>query len=138
MEKESALRVPAVEETCIPEPARAGDEGAAAATMERAVPEDAVPLVELPQSGEEYGESGDINPTAAANAANQVFKFIAASKEILGTQMYEELGSDDNWAIVQSGAPSDIAHTEQGADGDWRAYTIPSDLADAEQVEGDA
>ena len=52
--------------------------------------------------------------------------------------MYEELGSDDNWAIVQSGAPSDIARAEQGGGGDWRAYTIPSDFADAEQEEGDA
>ena len=52
--------------------------------------------------------------------------------------MYEELGSDDNWGIIQSGAPSDIARTEQGGGGDWRAYTIPSDFADAEQEEGDA
>ena len=62
-----------------------------------------------------------------------------ASEEVLGTQMYEELGSDDNWAIVQSGAPSDITCTEQGGGGgDWRAYTIPSDFTDAEQEEGDA
>ena len=47
MEQESALRALAMEETRIPEPARAGDEGAAAAMMERAAPEDAVPLVEL-------------------------------------------------------------------------------------------
>ena len=139
MEEESALRAPAVEVTRIPEPARAGDEGAVAATMERAAPEDAVSLVELPQSGEEYGDSGDINPAAAANAADQVFEFVAASEEVLGTQMYEELGSDDNWVIVQSGAPSDIARTKQGGGGDdWRAYTIPSDFADAEQEEGDA
>ena len=59
-----------------------------------------------------------------------------AFEEVLGTQMYEELGSDDNWVIIQSGAPSDIAHTEQGG-GDWRAYTIRSDFADAEQEEGD-
>ena len=52
--------------------------------------------------------------------------------------MYKELGSDDNWAIVQSEAPSDIARTELGGGGDWRAYTIPSDFADAEQEEGDA
>ena len=45
---ESALRAPTMEETRIPEPARAGDEGAAAAAMEQAVPESVVPLVELP------------------------------------------------------------------------------------------
>ena len=52
--------------------------------------------------------------------------------------MYEELGSNDNWVIVQSGAPSNITRTKQGGGGDWRAYTIPSDFADAEQEEGDA
>ena len=98
-----------------------------------------MPLVELPQRGEEYGDSGDINPTTVANTADQVFEFDAASEEVLGTQMYEELGSDDNWAIVQSGSPSDIARTEQGGGGgEWQAYTIPSDFADAEQEEGDA
>jgi hypothetical protein len=64
--------------------------------MERAASEDAVPLLELPQSGEEYGDSGDINPAAAANATDQVFEFVAASEEVLGMQMFEELGSDDN------------------------------------------
>ena len=52
--------------------------------------------------------------------------------------MYEELGGDNNWVIVQSGAPSDIAHTEHGGGSDWWAYTIPSDFADADQEEGDA
>ena len=52
--------------------------------------------------------------------------------------MYEELGSDDNWVIIQSGAPSDITRTEEGGGSDWRAYTIPSDFADAEREEGDA
>ena len=98
-----------------------------------------MPLVNLLQNSEEYVDSGDINPAAAANAADQVFEFVAASEEVLGTQMYEELGSDDNWAIVQSGSPSDIARTEQGGGGgEWQAYTIPSDFADAEQEEGDA
>ena len=133
MEEESALRAPAMEETRVPEPVRAGDEGAAAAAMGQAEPENAVLVVELPQSSVVYVDSGDINPAASANAADQVFEFVAASEEVLGTQMYEELGSDDNRAIVQSGAPSYIASTEQGGGGgDWRAYTIPSDFADAE------
>ena len=84
------------------------------------------------------GTRGDINPAAAASAADRVAKFISSSKEVLGTQVYEELGGDNNWVIVQSGAPSDIAQTEQGGGGDWRAYTIPSDFADAEREEGDA
>ena len=101
-------------------------------------PENVVPVVQLPESSDEFGDSRDINPAAAASAANRVAEFVSASEEVLSTQLYEELGSDDNWAIVQSGAPSNIARTEQGGGGDWRAYTIPSDFADAEQDEGDA
>ena len=51
-----------MEVTHVLEPARAEDEGAAAATMVQAAPEDAVLLVELPQSGEEYGDSGGHQP----------------------------------------------------------------------------
>ena len=70
--------------TCVPEPARAGDEGAAAAAKEQAASEDMVPLVELPQSSEEYGDSGDINPAAAAGAADKIAEFVSASEEVLG------------------------------------------------------
>jgi len=36
--------------------------------------------------------------------------------------MYEELGDDDNWAIVRSGVPSDITHTEQEGGNAWRNH----------------
>ena len=110
MEEESALRAPAVEVTRIPEPARAGDEGAAAAMMERAAPEDAVLLVDLPQSGEVYGDSGDINPAAAANAADWIAEFVSASEEVLGTATSE---GPRHGAIIQSGVPLELLRNEQ-------------------------
>jgi len=108
--------VPAVEETCVPEPAGARDDGVVVAVTAQMAP-----VVQLPESSEEFGDSWDIDPAAAASAADRVTKFISSSKEVLGTQVYEELGGDNNWVIVQSGAPSDIAQTEQGGGGDWRA-----------------
>ena len=71
-----------VEETHVPEPARAGDEGAAAAAMAQTSPE----------SSDEYGDSRDINPAAATSAANRTVDFISASEEILGAEMFEGLG----------------------------------------------
>ena len=53
-EEESAPRAPAVEETCVPEPARAGDEGVVAAATAQTAPENVAPFVELPQSSGEY------------------------------------------------------------------------------------
>ena len=85
MEEESALRALVVEETCVPEPARAGDEGVvvAAATAQTA-PENVVPFVELPQSSGEYEGSGDVNPVASASAADKIAEFVSASEEVLG------------------------------------------------------
>ena len=81
-----------MEETRIPEPARAGDEGAAAEAAAQAAPENVEPVVELPSSSGEYGGSREIDPAAATSAASRVFEFVAASAEILCMEMYEELG----------------------------------------------
>ena len=52
--------------------------------------------------------------------------------------MFEGLGDEGDWAIVQSGAPSEPAHDEREEDSDWRTHVVPSDFADAEREEGDA
>ena len=131
-----------VEESRVPEPARAGDEGVVAAAMAHTALENVVPVVQLPESSDEFGDSREVDPAAATSAAGRVFEFVTASAEILSTEMYEELGdqghSDEgDWAIVQSGVPSEPTHAEREGD-DWRAHIIPSDFADAEQEEGDA
>ncbi|XP_039812117.1 uncharacterized protein LOC120675093 [Panicum virgatum] len=140
-EKEE-LGAPVMEETRIPEPARAGDEGAAAEAAAQAAPENVEPVVELPSSSGEYEGSREIDPAAATSAAGWVFEFVAASAEILCMEMYEEIGDqghsdEDDWAIVRSGVPSDITHAEREEE-DWWAHVVPSDFADAERQEDDA
>ena len=52
MEEESAPRAPVVEETCVPEPIGAGDDGVVAAVIAQTAPENLVPVVQLPESNE--------------------------------------------------------------------------------------
>ena len=73
-----------MEETCVPEPTRAGDEGVVAVATAQMAPENMVPFVELPQSSEEYEGSGEVNPVVAASAADKITKFASASEEVLG------------------------------------------------------
>jgi len=48
------------------------------------VPENVVPFVELPQSSGEYEGSGEVDPVAAASAADKIAEFVSASEEVLG------------------------------------------------------
>ena len=82
-EEESAPRASAAEETCVPEPVGARDDGVVAAVMAQTAPENVVPVVQLPESSEEYGDSRDIDPAAAAGAANRIAEFTSASEEVL-------------------------------------------------------
>jgi hypothetical protein len=122
-----------VEETRVPEPARAGDEGAAAAATVQTTPESMEPVVELPLSGDEYGDSRDINPAAETSAAARIAEFISASKDILGTGTSEGPGHGANYAIVQSGVPSEFLHNEQGEEEEaWKAqYDVGTQIHDA-------
>ena len=76
-------RVLAVEETCDPEPAKAGDEGVVVAASAQMAPEIMEPVVELPLSSDEFGDSSDIDPTAAASAADRFAEFVSTSEEVL-------------------------------------------------------
>jgi hypothetical protein len=129
---ESATRVesvpgaPVVEETRIPEPARARDEGAAAAAMERAAAENAVPVVELPSSSDEYADSRDLDTAAATSAADRIAEFVSASKEVLGAGTSE---GPDHGAIVQSGIPLEFVRNEQGEEAACKAqYEVSSHI----------
>jgi len=87
-EEESAPGAPAEEKTFVPEPAGAQDDGAIAAVTAQATPENVVPVVQLPESSEEYGDSRDIDPAAAAaaaaaGAADRIAEFTSASEEVL-------------------------------------------------------
>jgi len=101
-EEESVLRASAVEETCVPEPARAGDEGVVTAATAQTAPENVVPFMELPQSSEEYEGSGEVNPVSAASTADKIAKFASASEEVLDAGTSE--GSRHR-ATISPGSP---------------------------------
>ena len=128
MEEEFVLRAPAVEETRVPEPARFGDEGAAAVETAQTMPKNMVPFVELPQSSEEYEDSGDINPVAAASAAGKIAEFVPASEEVLG--------AGTSWgprhgAIIQSEPPLEFLRSEQEEEAVWKAqFEVGSQIQD--------
>ena len=69
-----------------------------------------VPVVQLPDSSEKYGDSMDIDPAATASAAAHISDFASASAGVLeaGTSEGRHLG-----AIVPSGLPSEFLRKEQ-------------------------
>ena len=117
-EEESALRAPAMEETCVPEPARAGDEGTVAVATAQTTQENVVPVVQLPESSEEFRDSKDINPAAAASAADRITEFTSASEEVLSAGTSE---GPRHGAIIQSGVPLEFLRDEQEDEAVWKA-----------------
>ena len=72
-----------MEETYTPGPTRAGDEGTVAAMTAQTAPENMVPVVQLSESSDEFGDSRDIDPAAATSTADRIAKFASASEEVL-------------------------------------------------------
>ena len=100
-----------MEETHDPEPVRAEDEGAAAAAvMARTALENVVPVVQLSKNNDEFGDSRDIDPTAAASAADRIAEFALASEEVLSAGTSE---GPRHGAIIQSGVPLEFLRSEQ-------------------------
>ena len=83
-------------------PAEAQDEGVVAAMTAQAATESVIPVVQLPDSSEEFGDSRDIDPAAAASAADKIAEFTSACAEVLdeGTS-----GGPQHGAIILSMAP---------------------------------
>ena len=77
-----------------------------------------MPVVQLSESSEEYGDSRDIDPAAAASSADRIAKFTSASEEVLnaGTSEGPRPG-----AIVQSGVPLEFLRSEQEEEAIWKA-----------------
>ena len=116
MGEESALRTPAMEETHILEPTRAEDEGASAtAAMARTAAEN---VVQLPKSSKEYEGLGEVDPVAAASAADKIAEFVSASEEVLGAGTSE---GPRHGAIIQSGVPLEFLRSEQEEEAVWKA-----------------
>jgi hypothetical protein len=100
-----------LEESLVPELARAGDEGAATSAVAQTAPENAVPVVEFPPS-EEYEDLEDIDPTAAASPAARIVEFVSASEGALSagtsegganTWLPRRLVREGTWATVKPG-----------------------------------
>ena len=73
-------------------------------------------VVELPDSSEEYGDSMDIDPAAAASATAHIAEFATANAGALeaGTSEGGHLG-----VIVPSGVPSEFLRKEQEEEEAW-------------------
>ena len=82
-EEESTPRAPVAEETRVSVLAEARDEGVVEATTAQTAPKSVVPVVQLPDSSKEFGDSRDIDPAAAASAADKIAEFTSACEEVL-------------------------------------------------------
>ena len=109
-EEESATRAPVAEETRVSVPAEARDKGVVAATTAQAALESVGPVVQLPDSSEEFGDSRDIDPAAAASATDKIAEFASASEEVLSAGTSE---GPRHGAIIQSGVPLEFLCGEQ-------------------------
>ena len=117
-EAETAQGAPGVEGAPVSEPTEARDEGIVAVVPAPTAQGSMVAVVELPDSSEEYGDSMDIDPAAAASAAAHIAEFTSASTGVLeaGTSEGHHLG-----AIVPSGIPSEFLRKEQEEEEAWNA-----------------
>ena len=102
----------------VSEPTEARDEGIVAVVTVQTAKGSMVPVVQLPNSSEEYGDSMDIDPAAAASAAAHIAEFASANADVL------EVGTSEgphHGAIVPSGLPSEFLHKEQEEEEAWNA-----------------
>ena len=86
--------------------------------MAPTTPENVVPVVQLPDSSEEFGDSRDIDPAAAAGAADRIAEFTLACEEVL------KAGTSEDPITGQSsspGSPPELLCDEQEEEAIWQA-----------------
>ena len=105
-EEESSAKAPVVEETRVSVPAEARDEGIVAAVTALAATESVVLVVQLPDSSAEFGDSRDIDPAAAASAADKIAEFTSACEEVLNEGTSE---GPHHGAFIQSRVPPGVS-----------------------------
>ena len=116
-------RAPVVEEARVLEPTEAQDEGVVAVmmapmVMAQATTDNVIPVVQLPDSSEEYGDSRDIDPAAAASATDNIAEFTSACEEALDEGTSE---GPQHGAIVQSVVPPEFLRDEREEEAVWQA-----------------
>ena len=77
-----------------------------------------IPVVQLPDSSEEFGDSRDIDTTAAARAADKIAEFTSACAEVLDEGRSE---GPHHGAIIQSRVPTEFLHDEREEEAVWQA-----------------
>ena len=82
----------------------------------QAATDSAIPVVQLPDSSEEYGDSRDIDPAAAASAANKIAEFTSACAEVLDEGTSE---GPQHGAIIQSVVPPEFLRDEREEEVVW-------------------
>ena len=117
-EEKSAPRVPAVEETRVSVLAEARDEGVVGATTTQAAPESVVPVVQLSDNSEEFGDSRDIDPAPTTSAADRITEFTSTCEEVLDAGKSE---GPHHGVIIQSGVPPEFLHDEREEEAVWQA-----------------
>ena len=96
--------------------------------MSQAASENVVPVVQLPESSEEFGDLKDIDPAAAASAADQIAEFTSAFEEVLNAGTSE---GPRHGAIIQSGVPLEFLRGEQEEEAVWKAqFEVGSQIED--------
>ena len=75
-----------------------------------------MPVVQLPDSSEEFGDSRDINPAAATSATDRIAEFASASEEVLSAGTSE---GPRHGTIIQSGVPLEFLRSEQEEEAVW-------------------
>ena len=68
---------------------------------------------------EEFGDSRDIDPAAAASAVDKIAEFTSACEEVLNAGTSE---GPHHGAIIQSGVPPEFLHDEQEEEAVWQAH----------------
>ena len=84
----------------------------------QAATESVIPVVQLPDSSEEFGDSRDIDPTAAASVADKIAEFTLACAEVLDEGTSE---GPQHGAIIQSGVPPEFLRDEREEEAVWQA-----------------
>ena len=79
------------------------------------MPENMVPVVQLPESSDEFGDSRDIDPAAAVD---RIAEFVSAPEDMLSAGMSE---GPRHGAIIQSGVPLEFLRNEQEEEAVWKA-----------------
>ena len=77
-----------------------------------------MPVVQLPDSSEEYEDSRDIDPAAAASVADKIAELTSACAEVLDEGTFE---GPHHGAIIQSGVPPEFLRDEREEEAVWQA-----------------